>query len=103
MFPASLMACGNRNISNKAQTELSSKKSEKDCCKETSKDKKGCTKKCRSNNCQCPTRLCITFISSLQNIEFIFNIPTHRISNYKNTLDFAEKLFISIWSPPKIN
>lgn len=118
LIPNTTYSCGNVTSKNSTKTETSSKKTEKSCCKDTSKttktksccndqksngDDEPCSGKCGHSNCtSAPANGSMTFFNEPQ---FGLRIFAHssKEQNFNYTHYNLSSGYVSLWLIPKIS
>lgn len=107
IMPQSAYACSMKMNSTSHKTIPSKKTTVKSCCdkKSSSSKEKGCNKSCSDSKCQCSSfGSCTSLVLSMtiESNNYSFISYTEKENNFfYNTL--TNKVFFSVWAPPKIS
>ena len=105
VMPEKSYACTNEKSSNSHIIETSKKTTDKSCCdQKSSSGEKGCNKSCDDSKCHC-TSLggCISMVFGVLENSSDFFIPVRGKNNNFHYNALVNKVFFSVWAPPKIS
>lgn len=107
LMPQSAYACSMKMNTSSHKIITSKKATAKNCCdKKSSSDKnKGCNKSCGDSKCQCSSFgscTSLVFTMTIESNNYSYLSSTKKENNFfYNTL--INKVFFSVWAPPKIS
>lgn len=107
IMPQSAYACSMKMNSTSHKTITSKKATTKNCCdKKSSSDKnRGCNKSCGDSKCQCSSFgncTSLVFAMTIESNNYSYLSSTEKENNFfYNAL--INKVFFSVWAPPKIS
>lgn len=107
LMPQESYACNMKMNSTSHKTITSKKETTKNCCdkKSSSNKNKGCNKSCGDSKCQCSSFgscTSLVFAMTIESNNYSYVSSTEKENNFfYNAL--INKVFFSVWAPPKIS
>ena len=105
VLPGKSYACTSEKSPNSHKTVASGKTSDRNCCdKKASSEEKGCNKSCDDSKCHCNSLGgCISTAFGVLESSNNFFIPVTGKNNNFHYNALINKVFFTVWAPPKIS